>query len=317
MVLLSVQDVLKHGLSFINVSTPEQEHMSLERRIREFRKHYGPTPLDLAEQWYDLTVTDIPGAILSQEDKSMKGFKAFMIAHYFLWSKPRNAHQLARTFRVHERNAQGRPLWGWIEKIAALKAKKIKLPENVTTIDPDMLLISVDGTDCKCHEPKDPRYPVDTKMKSDKFNKSGWKYEVAMLVHKPQIVWIYGPHKGGEHDMTIFRAALKAKIATLPGSMASVDLGYRTSERDEIDLLAWPNSMDPLDVREYKSRIRCRQESLFGRLKNYEILKQTFTGTKRQHEAAFVAVAVTTQYQCTMDLLCLKCKVNGQWESNL
>ena len=160
-----------------------------------------------------------------------------------------------------------------------------------------LFFISVDGTDCKCNEPAHPDYPVDSKMKSEKFNKAGWKYEVAMLVHEPKIVWICGPHKASKHDMTTFREKLKGMLQELPGSMASVDLGYRTQEVDEEGLLSWPNSVDGLDAREHKSRIRCRMESLFGRMKNFRILKDTFRFTKHQHEIAFTAVAVTIQYQ--------------------
>ena len=102
LMLLSVQEVLTMGLSFVRIEKPIQQRMSQETRMNKFRKHYGSTPLDLAEQWYDLTVTTIPLASLDEKDKTMKGFKMFMVAHYFLWTYPRNAEQLASRFSMNE-----------------------------------------------------------------------------------------------------------------------------------------------------------------------------------------------------------------------
>ena len=297
--LLSVQEVLQKGLEMVGFSKCEQHGMPLERRNCWFRKFYGSSALDLANMWYDLTVTDIPLAQLTEKEKTVKGFEHFMRAHYFLWTYPRNAEQFARVFRTHERNVQGKPLWEWIANIAALQEKKIKWPNHFGE-DPDAILISVDGTDCKCHEPHNhPRYPVDSKMKSEKFNKSGWKYLVAMLVHEPKIVAIHGPEKATASELTTFRLHIKEKLRSLPGATASADLGFRTSEPDEVDppMFSYPNSMDPSDVRNYKSRIRCRQESLFGRFKFFHILADTFKHSREKHGLAFRAVAVTVQYQ--------------------
>ncbi len=62
--MLSVQDVLEAGLRYVGVD-PKHE-MSRANQILEFRKHYGSSALDLANIWYDLTVTTIPGAKLSK-----------------------------------------------------------------------------------------------------------------------------------------------------------------------------------------------------------------------------------------------------------
>lgn len=286
-----------YGLEAIQIRRHDQEGMSEAKKTRYFRKHFGSTPLDLASQWYDLTVTDISGASLTTEENSLNGLKMFFMAHHYLWAYTKNREMLASLFCVPETFAGGARLWKWIGKIAALKEAKIVWPEVTSTTDVDLFLISVDGTDCKTRETKHPTMPIDRKMKSDKFNKAGWKYEVALSVHSPKIVWIYGPHKGGEHDMTIFRQQLKDKLAAHPGAMASADLGYRTSVPVEVDLLAWPNSMDGWDIRNYKSRIRCRQETLFGRLKFFSILTITFRHSREQHKMAFEAVCVTVQYQ--------------------
>jgi len=297
--LLSVQDVIQKGLDMVRISKEQQQLMSQERCTEIFRKHYGSSPLDLADQWYDLTTTDVPLAALSKDEKTMQGFECFMRAHYFLWSYPRNAEQFARMFGVHEKKVRGKFVWDWIERVAALEMKKIKFPTSLGD-DPPVIAFSVDGTDLKCNEPHNhPRYPIDSQMKSDKFNKAGWKYLVAMLVHKAQIVAVLGPYKASKSELTVFCENLKEKLRSLPGVVASGDLGFRTSETDETEppLFCYPNSMDPKDVRNYKSRVRCRQESLFGRLKFFRILSDTFTYSKEKHNMAFRAVAVTVQYQ--------------------
>ena len=95
-------------------------------QTQDFHTHFGPKPLDLADMWYDLTVTTIPGAALTPEEKSAKGLKRFFIAHYFLWTYPKNANILASRFKICEEYARGHRLWDWVAKIAALHEKKIK-----------------------------------------------------------------------------------------------------------------------------------------------------------------------------------------------
>ena len=207
--LLGVQDVLEKGLAMVGYTVTAQQSMSRESCDTKFRKHFGSSPLVLGDMWYELTSTDIPLAALNDNEKNMKGFESFMRAHYFLWTYPRNAEQFARVFGKHERKVQGKPLWGWIGKIAALREKKIKWPSHHGA-DPDVIYFSVDGTDCKCDEPHNhPRYPIDTKMRSEKFNKAGWKYLVAMTVHKSQIVAVHGPFKAGSNELSLFREHIK------------------------------------------------------------------------------------------------------------
>jgi hypothetical protein len=94
-------------------------------QIEMFNSHYGSDDVDLASMWYDLMTTTIPDAKLTTKEKSEKGFKAFMMAHHFLWTYPNNANLPASRFNISERYCRGEPLWRWIAKIAALKAKKI------------------------------------------------------------------------------------------------------------------------------------------------------------------------------------------------
>ena len=226
--ILSTQDVMSIGLNAVGVSFAKQENMSDYAMTVSFRKHYGSSPLDVANIWYDLTVTDIPGAALSAEENTERGFVMFMMAHHFLWTYPRNAVLFASRFGTNEKYASGKHLWKWVAKIAALKSKKIVWDDSLNHPDTKIYVVSVDGVDFKCFEPQHPNLPVDPQMMSKKFNKSGYKYEIAISVYSPQVVWLSGPHKGGKHDMTIFCEGLKQKMNQLPGKMVNADLGYRS-----------------------------------------------------------------------------------------
>lgn len=183
----------------------------------------------------------------------------------------------------------------WIAKIAAQRARKIVWDDSLSKASTQVFCVSVDGKDFKCWEPKHDTLPVDPQMKSSKFRKSGWKYEIALSVWDAKCVWLSGPHKASKHDMTIFREGLKAKIA--PGKLVSADLGYRTSQPDEVGMMSFPNSMDTDALKEFKSRIRCRHETFNGRLTFFKILQDTFRHSKDKHKLAVEAVAVTVQYQ--------------------
>jgi hypothetical protein len=65
--LYSPQDVMKHGLGFLSINAYGKSN---QWQTTEFHKHYGSNPLTLANQWFDLCVTDIPEARLNTEDRS-------------------------------------------------------------------------------------------------------------------------------------------------------------------------------------------------------------------------------------------------------
>ena len=157
MVLLSPSDVLRKGLAFLGV-----QFKSANQNNLEFHKHYGSAPLDLAEMWYDLTVTDIPEAQMDDKEKSEMGFKMFMITHFWLWTYPKNAHLIASRFKTCVRYLRGEPLWKWIERIAALKVKKIIWDHSLEDANTEVFAISLDGTDFRMWERKHPVYHATT-----------------------------------------------------------------------------------------------------------------------------------------------------------
>ena len=290
--LLSVSDVQRKGLQAC--AGCKFEGKSNESRNEQFHAHYGSSPYDLANIWYDLTETDIPGAALTASENNETGFIMFLVAHYFLWNYPRNSQQLASRFNICERYARGEPVWKWIQKIAALKEKKIVWQPGFDDPHSAIFFMTIDGTDFRMWEKKHPTLPLDRQQCSHKFNHGAVKYEIGMSVFDAKCVWISGPHRGGKHDLTVWREGLKARMP--PGKRAIVDRGYDTSAADE-RMLSQPRATDTPQLHNFKSRARLRHETFNGRLKFFKCLSDTFKHGIDKHKFAFEAVCVIVQYQ--------------------
>jgi len=290
--LLSPKDVLENGLEYVN---RQFQIKSEANNMAEFRKFYGSSPLDLAEIWFDLMHTTIEGACVDDKDKGDQGFKMFMVSHHFLWTYPKNASLLANTFDIPERYSRGEPIWRWVERIAALKTKKIVWDPRLDDPKSEKFPISIDGTDCRTNEKKHPTLSMDPGVCSMKFKHAALKYEIALSVYRPKCVWVNGPFRGGMHDIDMFRAGLKARMPA--GKRAIVDRGYRTTERDEMGMFTYPDNMDSRKLGNFKSRARLRHETFNGRLKKFNILSQTYRHPHEKHKFAFEAIVVIVQYQ--------------------
>ncbi len=218
----------------------------------------------------------------------------FLIAHYFLWTYPKNSKQTASRFQICDKYTRGEHLWKWIAKIAALKEKKIVWDRDLDAANTAIFCVSIDGTDFRVWEKKHPLLNQDRTQYSKKFAHGALKYEIAMSVFKPKCVWISEQYRGGEHDMTIFRQQLKHKIK--PWKKAIADRGYQTSREDE-KMLSQPNHRDSKELNKFKSRARLRHETFNGRLKKFEALQNTFRHGAEKHKLVMEAVCVTVQYQ--------------------
>jgi hypothetical protein len=69
-----------------------------------------------------MSVTTNLEAQIHDNELCEQGFRMFLIAHFFLWTYPKNAGLLASHFKICASYAQGETLWTWIRKVAALKA---------------------------------------------------------------------------------------------------------------------------------------------------------------------------------------------------
>jgi hypothetical protein len=87
------------------------------------------------------------------------------------------------------------------------------------------------------------------------------KYEVAISIFKNKVVYINGPFRGGEHDLTMLR---KGNLLNLivDGKLAATDLGYKTGIAAERAKLSLPNAHDSKHLNNFKSWARLRQETL-------------------------------------------------------
>jgi hypothetical protein len=153
MFVLSPQDVLQKGLDYPNI----KHHGRLQLSNQEtFQKHYGSSPLDLANIWYDLLTIDPPIPddapvkvkklfVIPKNERGERGFKMFLAVHYFLWSYDKNSDLLASRFGICERNSRGEPIWKWIIQIAALKAKQIVWPDNLDDASSELFTVTIDG----------------------------------------------------------------------------------------------------------------------------------------------------------------------------
>ena len=139
---------------------------SEEEKALEFHKHYGSSPLDVAEIWFDLC----SHGNLTMKEKNMRGFKRLLLALFWLWAYPKNASLVASRFGVCKDYAGGKHLWKWIDRIAGLKWKK-KFGMHLSTIPTQrfsqfqlMVRISICG---KYNTPAN--FPIDQKACSFKF----------------------------------------------------------------------------------------------------------------------------------------------------
>lgn len=143
-------------------------------------------------------------------------------------------------------------------------------------------MITVDGTHCNIEEPS-PWSPI---WFSHKSNAAAVNYELGILIHKPQIVWVRGPTPPGLfQDATVFKQALMDRLPT--GRKAIGDDGYK--QEDLFDHISTENDMDPREVAEFKANALSRHEKVNGLLKNFRCFVEAFRHDHGLHECCFKA----------------------------
>jgi hypothetical protein len=293
--VLSARDVLVKGFNFCGGLPNNFTGEWTQNETNLFKKHYGSTPVVLANLWYDLTTNEIEGLKMTHKDKSDKGFFMFLVTMHFLWVYPKNAKTLGSRFGICDKNASGENIWKWVRRIAILKCKKIVWDDSYDDPRSRLFIFTVDGTDFRVWEKKHPTLSLNTGECSHKFRHGALKYEIACDVYHSKVVWINGPFRGGESDKNIFGFALKAKIKH--GKKAIADGVYGNKTLGDYEKLSLPNPMDSPELNNFKSRARLRQETFNGRLKFFGALCQTFHHNPDNHVHTFEAICVIVQYQ--------------------
>ena len=145
-----------------------------------------------------------------------------------------------------------------------------------------------------------------------KSNSTGLKYEFAMSIRRPAIVSIRGPFPCSVHDITMFRGgktdekkdswdrgALYFKMEELgEGKKGVGDSGYA----GEPNKIVTTKECHSRAFKEFLARVKNRQESLFIRLKSFNILSNRFRHGKntrdkmKLHGLVVGAITVIVQY---------------------
>jgi hypothetical protein len=160
--------------------------------------------------------------------------------------------------------------WHIVEIIADLKEGLIRL-ENRLENAPNkkgIPFLTLDCTDCRINEP----FPFNRKWFSVKFKGPGMKYEVAIAIYSNNICWSNGQFYGTMYESKIFREGFGLEIPD--------------DESVEVDASPGgdPQLMKPLTgpstvARKQKSSHRGRQETIFSRMKQLNVLDTHFHHT--------------------------------------
>jgi hypothetical protein len=160
-----------------------------------------------------------------------------------------------------------------------------KILWNARVIGRSRSLVTIDGTDM----------PVALGFNKGffgvKFNHSGLKYEVGVSIETGYIVWINGPFRCGQNDITISRTALIGALDVEEEEMAVADSGYK----GEVHHIRTPN-VGTAEERQMQDLARARHETVNCRLKIFNVLGAGyFRHDLTFHSSCFRAVAVITQ----------------------
>ena len=133
------------------------------------------------------------------------------------------------------------------------------------------------------------QHRFDPKFCSHKFKSNGLKYEVGVCIQSGNIVWVNGPFRGGESDITIARQAVISALDE--DEMVEADGGYG----GEDFYIKIPKHATTDEQRRIKTITRSRHETANNRLKMFGILRQKYRHGLEKHYMCFRAVAVITQ----------------------
>ena len=301
---LSPNDFCRMGLQFAKMTLPEQETKGVAKCYDLFRALYGSPPEVLSDLWEDLCITNIAAARVPVHEQNPKGLKMYLIANYFLWTYPRSAKLIEAHFApIAEIDTRGRPLWKWIDRIAAILPDKIQWLPALDDPNEPAFIVSVDGVHCRTDERRDhPLFPMNRARYSQKYKHAGLTYEIGVAVYEQKIVWVNGPYQAGTNDLSMLRQGKPDGSGSIldkvqPGKMLVLDRGYQTSRPTEQPKMAFKSNDDPPELCEVKARTMCRHETVNGRIKQFKFASETFRHSDPQHGIGFMATCVLVQCQ--------------------
>ena len=146
-------------------------------------------------------------------------------------------------------------------------------------------LVTLDGTDM----PVEMKFSE--KFMSHKFKGNRLKYEVGVCIATGHVVWVHGPTRAGQNNITLARQAFVSFLND--DEMAVVDSGYR----GEFHSIKTPNKVHFCSGLEFYNAAvaQARHETVNSRFKNNQVLVKHFRHSLAFHSACFRAVAVVSQ----------------------
>ena len=253
--------------------------------VEVFKSFFGKHPLHLARVWRDL---QIYGHLPVEEARTKQSFQGFMLANCFLKLYEKANVRNAR-FDINHVDLKEQT-WLFVDRIAALKDVKIKCPK----VWPAKMGASVDGTQVRTNEPRDPDMRRNPKNYAYKYNFAGLNYQIVLSIWTNEVWYINLGDSGSTHDMTAIRREF---IDMVPkGCRVIADSGYTGKREKEKQIFAVNNNLDCEEVKAFKAAVKSRQEHFNKRLKDYDCMTKRFIHGVEKHQRCFTACCVLIQY---------------------
>ena len=149
--------------------------------------------------------------------------------------------------------------------------------------------VSIDSIDCRIQEPS----PFEEKWYSHKYKGPGIRYEVGVGING-SIVWVHGGFPCREwSDLKIAQDVILHYLDD--GEKLLADGGYRGDER-----IITPDGLNN-SVSRIRSVCRARHENINARLKNFNVLSDTYRHNLKKHPMCFHAVANIVQAELLIE----------------
>jgi hypothetical protein len=290
----SVNDIRFAGLEFCGYTEKRQKKVKpgSGRNEERFRALYGVSSIAITKLHRDLHQ-------IEEEDRFIKD-KDFKLKHFFMtlhWLKAYPTYTILEAFwGVRHQDAE--IVKKYTKQFQALKNKKIRWFEDGELDENDIFIISVDGVHCRTHEVrKDPG----SKWFSHKSHGAALTYELAIAVRQNRLVHMKGPYPASKNDLTIFQygdgdknnpqPSLKDKIPS--GKRVIADSSYKSEDGKTVSTT---RRSDTADVKEFKARVKSRQETFNSRIKGYRILATEFRHGIEHHKMVMESICILVQY---------------------
>lgn len=283
--LLNPLFILKQGLQWCNVQETRYDRRNMKFNVAVFKSFFGKHPLHLARVWRDLQVYNI---MTVAEARTRLAFQGFLLGNCFL-KLYEKAHVRNARFDVNHVTLK-ELTWTFVERISELRLHKIRCP----TEWPAKIGGSVDGTQARTNEPRDPNMRRNPKNYAYKYNFAGLNYQVVLSIWTNEVWYVNAGDPGSVHDMTAIREEFVAMVPD--GCRVVADSGYSGKSELEKRIFAVNNPLDPPEVKAFKAAVKSRQEHFNKRIKDYECLTKRFIHGVDKHAVCFMACCVLVQY---------------------